>query len=130
MSAWELGPGDRHHSPQVQRRIAPAFGSASSPAIQGGRPILTRFTPAPSGAATGRPTRRTMTGGSPADAVTGARAGKRRRARATGLLVRVATGVGLLAPGRAGAAVKAPANIISFPSRDFISATGLDLAKT
>src|SRR4051794_40743062 len=57
-------------------------------------------------------------------------ASARRRARATGVLVGVTSAVGLIAPGLAGAAVKAPANIISFPSRDFISATGLDLAKT
>src|SRR4051812_31096906 len=52
-----------------------------------------------------------------------------RRARATGLLIGVTTAVGLVAPGLAGAAVNAPANIISFPSRDFVSATGYDLTK-
>src|SRR4051794_12811424 len=50
----------------------------------------------------------------------------RRRARATGLLVGVTTAVGLMAPGLAGAAT-APANIISFPARDFVSATGFKL---
>jgi hypothetical protein len=53
----------------------------------------------------------------------------RRRAQATGLLIGVTTAVGLVAPGLAGAAVTAPANIISFPSRDFVSATGYDLTK-
>src|SRR3954453_8013281 len=51
----------------------------------------------------------------------------RRRARATGLLVGVTTALGLVAPGLAGAAVNAPANVISFPSRDFVSATGYEL---
>jgi hypothetical protein len=51
----------------------------------------------------------------------------RRRARATGLLVGVTAAVGLVAPGMAGATVTAPADIISFPARDFISATGYNL---
>src|SRR4051794_27508607 len=52
----------------------------------------------------------------------------RRRARATGLLVGVTTAVGLVAPGLAGAAVTAPADVISFPARDFVSATGYKLS--
>src|SRR3954451_2594329 len=52
----------------------------------------------------------------------------RRRARATGLLVGVTTAVGLVAPGLAGAAVNAPADVISFPARDFVSATGYKLS--
>jgi len=53
----------------------------------------------------------------------------RRRARATGVLLGITTAAALVAPGLAGAAVTAPANIISFPSRDFVSATGYDLTK-
>jgi hypothetical protein len=37
------------------------------------------------------------------------------------------TAVGLMAPGLAGAATSAPADIISFPARDFVSATGYKL---
>jgi hypothetical protein len=60
----------------------------------------------------------------------GRRSGSARRcARATGLLVGVTTAFGLVAPGLAGAAVTSPADIISFPSRDFVSATGYDLTK-
>jgi hypothetical protein len=51
----------------------------------------------------------------------------RRRARATGLLIGMTTAVGLVAPGLAGAATTAPADIISFPARDFVSATGYKL---
>src|SRR3954470_23621447 len=47
---------------------------------------------------------------------------------ATGLLVGVTTAVGLVAPGLAGAAVTAPADVISFPARDFVSATGYKLS--
>src|SRR3954453_7420072 len=53
----------------------------------------------------------------------------RRRAQATGLLIGVTTAVGLVAPGLAGATVTAPRDIISFPARDFVSATGYDLTK-
>src|SRR3954454_8441342 len=52
-----------------------------------------------------------------------------RRARATALLMGEPPAVGLVPPALAGAAVNAPANIISFPSRDFVSATGYDLTK-
>src|SRR4051794_31357452 len=52
----------------------------------------------------------------------------RRRARATGLLVGVTTAVGLVAPGLAGAAVTAPADVIAFPARDFVSAPGYKLS--
>jgi hypothetical protein len=61
--------------------------------------------------------------------VTGDRAGNRRRARATGLLAGAAVAFALGAPGLANAATTAPADIISFPSRDFVSATGYDLSK-
>src|SRR4051794_36654961 len=52
----------------------------------------------------------------------------RRRAQATGLLIGVTTAVGLVAPGLAGAAVTAPADIIAFPARDFVSAPGYKLS--
>jgi hypothetical protein len=39
----------------------------------------------------------------------------------------VAAAVGLVAPGVAGAAVTAPRDVISFPSRDFVSASGYDI---
>jgi hypothetical protein len=42
--------------------------------------------------------------------------------------VGVTTAVGLVAPGLAGAAVSAPADIISFPARDFVSAIGYKLS--
>src|SRR3954454_6998695 len=51
-----------------------------------------------------------------------------RRARATGLLIGVTTAVGLVAPGLAGAAVTAPADVIAFPARDFVSAPGYKLS--
>jgi hypothetical protein len=54
--------------------------------------------------------------------------GRPTRSRlATGLLAGFVTAVGLAAPGVAGAAVTAPANDISFPSRDFVSSTGYNL---
>ena len=49
------------------------------------------------------------------------------RLRAAGLLAGVAAAVGLVAPGVAGAAVTTPRNVISFPARDFISASGYDV---
>src|SRR3954466_12475343 len=55
--------------------------------------------------------------------------GAANRARAAGGLVGLGTGVAPAVPGLGSAAVTAPANIISFPSRDFVSATGLDLTK-
>jgi len=54
----------------------------------------------------------------------------RSQARTAGLLAATAAAlVALVAPGAAGAAVTAPRDIISFPSRDFVSATGYDLTK-
>src|SRR3954447_11825239 len=54
----------------------------------------------------------------------------RSQARTAGLLDATAAAlVALVAPGAAGAAVTAPRDIISFPSRDFVSATGYDLTK-
>src|SRR3954447_13512566 len=46
-----------------------------------------------------------------------------------GLLLGIAMLVALVLPGMADAAVTAPANIISFPSRDFVSASGYDINK-
>src|SRR3954453_16124978 len=46
-----------------------------------------------------------------------------------GLLLGIAMLVALALPGMADAAVTAPANIISFPSRDFVSASGYDINK-
>jgi hypothetical protein len=51
----------------------------------------------------------------------------RPRVRAAGLLAGVAAAVGLVAPGVAGAAVTAPRDIIAFPARDFVSASGYDV---
>jgi hypothetical protein len=54
----------------------------------------------------------------------------RSQARTAGLFAATAAAlVALVAPGAAGAAVTAPRDIISFPSRDFVSATGYDLTK-
>jgi hypothetical protein len=53
----------------------------------------------------------------------------RRRAPAAILLAGVATAAVLVAPGVAGAAVTAPRDIISFPSRDFVSASGYDISQ-
>ena len=44
--------------------------------------------------------------------------------RAAGLLAGVVAAVGLVAPGVAGATVTAPRDVISFPARDFVSASG------
>jgi len=79
-----------------------------------------RFTRALAGASSGRAQRPVTNAVSRAT---------RRRARTTGVMAGVATVVALAAPGLAGATVNAPANIISFPSRDFVSATGYDLNK-
>jgi hypothetical protein len=52
------------------------------------------------------------------------------RLRAAGLLAAgVAAAVGLVAPGVAGAAVTTPRDVISFPSRDFVSASGYDVTQ-
>src|SRR4051794_15995556 len=90
-----------------------------------GEPVVQRFTKALGSASSGR-SQRPVTGGSAARA--GNRAA-RRRARTTGVMAGVATLAALAMPGLAGATVNAPANIISFPSRDFVSATGYDLNK-
>jgi hypothetical protein len=50
-----------------------------------------------------------------------------RRARTAILLAGVSAAVSLAAPGIAGAAVTAPRDIISFPARDFVSASGYDV---
>lgn len=51
----------------------------------------------------------------------------RRRARTAILLAGVSAAASLAAPGLAGAAVTAPRDIIAFPARDFISASGYDV---
>ncbi len=50
-----------------------------------------------------------------------------RRARTAILLAGVSAVASLAAPGLAGAAVTTPRDIISFPARDFVSATGYDV---
>src|SRR4051794_28574656 len=85
-----------------------------------GEPVVQRFTRALAGASSGRAQRPVTNAVSRAT---------RRRARTTGVMAGVATVVALAAPGIAGATVNAPAHIISFPSRDFVSATGYDLNK-
>ena len=72
-----------------------------------------------------RPQRSSSPGGPP-----GSRYGTTSpRLRAAGLLAGVAAAVGLVAPGVAGAAVTAPRDVISFPSRDFVSASGYDISQ-
>ena len=71
----------------------------------------------------GRPQRSSPPGGPP-----GSRYGTTSpRLRAAGLLAGVAAAIGLVAPGVAGAAVTAPRDVISFPARDFVSASGYDV---
>ena len=114
----------RASSTEADPRTDPVEAPRGAPPLPERTLAVRKTTPASRMAPSlGRPQRSSPPGGPP-----GSRYGTTSpRLRAAGLLAGVAAAVGLVAPGVAGAAVTAPRDVISFPARDFVSASGYDV---